>query len=148
MDKILNYIDIGKKEGAKLMCGGKRMDRKGYFVQSTVFADVTDDMRIAREEIFGPVMSILKFKDIDEVIQRANNTKYGLVSGIMTSSLDSAMKISNKLQTGQVFVNCYAATSASTPFGGFKESGINRELGEQSLNNYLETRCVIIKTNP
>lgn len=130
------------------MCGGKRIDRKGYFVESTVFADVTDDMTIAKEEIFGPVMSILKFKSIDEVIERANNTKYGLVSGVMTQSLDSALKISSKLQTGQVFVNCYAATSPTTPFGGFKESGINREMGEQSLSNYLETRCVIIKTNP
>lgn len=146
MDKILNYIEIGKKEGAKLMCGGKRIDRKGYFVESTVFADVTDDMTIAKEEIFGPVMCILKFKTIDEVIERANSTNYGLVSGLMTQSLDSAMTITNKLQSGQVFVNCYAALQASTPFGGFKESGINRELGEQSLSSYLETRTVIIKT--
>lgn len=84
MDKVLNYIDIGVKEGAKLLCGGKRLDRKGYFVDTTIFADVTDDMRIAKEEIFGPVMCIMKFKDLDEVISRANDSPYGLVSGVVT----------------------------------------------------------------
>lgn len=95
LDKVLNYIELGKKEGAKLLCGGNRIDRKGYFVENTVFADVTDDMTIAKEEIFGPVMNILKFKDIDEVIERANNSEYGLVSAVMTQSLDSATKITN-----------------------------------------------------
>merc|ERR1712086_1240472 len=120
LDKILAYIESGKKEGAKLMCGGNKIDRKGFFVESTVFADVTDDMTIAKEEIFGPVMSIMKFKTIDEVIERANNSHYGLLSGVMTKSIENAMKISNKLQTGQVNVNCYAALQPTTPFGGFK----------------------------
>lgn len=128
------------------MCGGNRIDRKGYFVETTVFADVTDDMTIAKEEIFGPVMSIMKFKTIDEVIERANNTHYGLVSAIMTKSLNNALTISNKLQTGQVYVNCFAAIQPTTPFGGFKQSGINREMGEASLQNYLESRCVIYST--
>jgi aldehyde dehydrogenase (NAD+) len=100
MDKVLNYIDIGVKEGAKLMCGGKRVDRKGYFVETTIFADVTDDMTIAKEEIFGPVMSVFKFKDINEVISRANDSPYGLVGGVVTQSLESAMKVSNELKVG------------------------------------------------
>ena len=87
----------------------------------------------------------MKFKTIDEVIERANNSAYGLVSGVVTQSLDSALKISNKLQTGQVFINCYGAGQASTPFGGFKQSGLGRELGEMSLDAYLETKCVVIK---
>lgn len=94
LDKILNYIETGKKEGAKLMCGGKRIDRKGYFLETTVFADVTDDMTIAKEEIFGPVMSIFKFKTINEAIERANNTNYGLVSSVFSQNIDSALKIS------------------------------------------------------
>lgn len=130
------------------MCGGKRLDRKGYFVDTTIFADVTDDMTIAKEEIFGPVMSIMKFKDIDEVISRANASKYGLVGGVVTQSLDSAVKISNKMKAGQVYVNCWAANQPSTPFGGFKESGIGRELGQKSLDGYLETKAVMIKYNP
>lgn len=100
LDKVLNYIETGKKEGAKLLCGGNRIDRKGYFLETTIFADVTDDMTIAREEIFGPVMSIIKFKTIDEAISRANNSPYGLVSGVVTQSLDSAIKVSNKMKSG------------------------------------------------
>jgi len=145
LDKVLNYVELGKKEGATLRCGGNRLDRDGYFIDTTIFTDVADDMTIAKEEIFGPVMSIMKFKTIDEVIERANNSAYGLVSGVVTQSLDSALKISNKLQTGQVFINCYAAGQASTPFGGFKQSGLGRELGEMSLDAYLETKCVIMK---
>ena len=90
-------------------------------------------------------MTIMKFKTIEEAIQRANSSKYGLASGICTSSLESAVKISNELKAGQVYVNCWAANQASTPFGGFKESGIGRELGQKSLDGYLETKCVIIK---
>jgi aldehyde dehydrogenase (NAD+) len=127
------------------LCGGKRIDRPGFFVETTVFADVKDEMKIAKEEIFGPVMSIIKFKTIDEVIQRANATQYGLVSGIFTKSIDSAVEISNALRTGQVFVNCWMATNTNTPFGGFKNSGIGRELGQHCLSNYLESKTVIVK---
>lgn len=121
------------------------MDRKGFFVELTIFTDVTDEMTIAKEEIFGPVMCIFKFKTIDEAIQRANNTKYGLVSGVFTKSLDSAMKVSNAMQSGQVYVNCWSAMQSTTPFGGYKESGVGREFGGQSLDAYLETKTVIIK---
>jgi len=107
MNKILGYISTGKKEGAKLLTGGSRVGNKGYFVEPTVFADVKDDMTIAKEEIFGPVMSILKFKDIDEVIKRANNSHYGLAAGVVTKSVDNAIKISNGIRAGTVYVNCY-----------------------------------------
>jgi aldehyde dehydrogenase (NAD+) len=102
-------------------------------------------MKIAKEEIFGPVMSILKFKDTDEVIRRANDSEYGLGAGLVTKNIDNAIKISNALRVGTVYVNCYNVFDANTPFGGFKDSGIGRELGEHALHNYLESKTVIIK---
>lgn len=141
----MNYIDIGKKEGAKLLTGGTRVGNKGWFVAPTVFADVKDDMTIAKEEIFGPVMSILKFKTIDEVIERANNSQYGLGAGIVTRSVENALKLSNGIRAGTVYVNCYDVFDANTPFGGFKDSGLGRELGEAGLKNYLESKTVIMK---
>ncbi len=141
----MNYIDIGKKEGAKLLTGGKRVGNKGWFVEPTVFADVNDSMTIAKEEIFGPVMSIMKFKSIDEVIQRANNSNYGLGAGVVTRSVENAIKLSNGIRAGTVYVNCYDVFDANTPFGGFKDSGLGRELGEYGLKNYLETKTVIMK---
>lgn len=143
--KIMKYIDIGKKEGAQLLTGGKRHGNKGFFVEPTVFAGVTDDMTIAKEEIFGPVMSILKFKTIDEVIARANKSEYGLGAGVVTRSVENALKLSNGIRAGTVYVNCYDVFDANTPFGGFKDSGIGRELGEYGLKNYLETKTVIMK---
>ena len=143
--KILKYIESGKKEGAHLLTGGKQVGKKGYCIEPTVFADVQDNMTIAKEEIFGPVMSILKFKSVDEVIQRANNSEYGLGAGIVTKNIDNVLKISNGLRTGTVYVNCYDVFDATTAFGGFKDSGIGRELGEYGLRNYLETKTVIIK---
>jgi aldehyde dehydrogenase (NAD+) len=145
MNKILGYIDSGKKEGAKLLAGGKRHGQKGFYIEPTVFADVTDDMKIAKEEIFGPVMSILKFKTVDEVIDRANNSQYGLAAAVVTKSIDNAIKISNAVRAGTVWVNTFDAFDATSPFGGFKDSGIGRELGEAGLRNYLETKTVIIK---
>ncbi len=127
------------------MTGGKRVGKKGWFVEPTVFSDVTDDMTIAKEEIFGPVMSIMKFKDIDEVIRRANSSHYGLGAGVVTKSIDNALKISNGIRAGTVYVNCYDVFDANTPFGGFKDSGVGRELGEAGLRNYLESKTVIIK---
>ena len=145
MTKILGYVETGKKEGAKLLTGGNRHGKKGYFVEPTVFADVQDNMTIAKEEIFGPVMSILKFKTTDEVIERANNSHYGLGAGVVTRSIDNAIKLSNAIRAGTVWVNTYDAFDSTTPFGGFKDSGLGRELGEHGLRNYLETKTVIIK---
>jgi len=145
-DKILSLIESGKQEGAKLQTGGQRHGDKGFFVQPTVFSDVKDDMRICREEIFGPVMQILKFKTIDEVIERANNTDFGLAAGIFTKNIDHAIQISNSLRAGSVWVNQYGISDVGSPFGGFKHSGFGREKGEYGLNNYLEVKCVTIKT--
>lgn len=145
MDKVLNYIEIGKKEGAKLVLGGNRINRKGYFVEPTVFTDVTDDMVIAREEIFGPVMSIFKFKTVDEVIKRANDTNYGLAAGVQTTNLNTALKVSESLKAGQVYVNTWGAINPTYPFGGHKNSGIGREMGESALDAYYEHSSIIIK---
>mmetsp|Transcript_38020 Transcript_38020/g.36409 ORF Transcript_38020/g.36409 Transcript_38020/m.36409 type:complete len:110 (+) Transcript_38020:1187-1516(+) len=105
-------------------------------------------MTIAREEIFGPVMSILKFKTVDEVIQRANDSNYGLAAGIVSNGIDNIFKLSNGLRAGTVYVNCYDVFDAKTPFGGFKESGLGRELGYHGLENYLETKTVLISRSP
>lgn len=145
LDKILTYIEYGKKDGAKLEIGGKRIGSVGYFVEPTVFSNVTDDMRIAKEEIFGPVQSILKFKTIEEVIERANNTNYGLAAGVLTNNLNNAMTFVNAVEAGSVWVNCYSAVNVPAPFGGYKQSGVGRELGEEALELYLETKTVAIK---
>jgi aldehyde dehydrogenase (NAD+) len=146
-EKILEYIKSGKEQGARLLLGGGRGNfKKGYFVEPTVFADVRDDMKIAQEEIFGPVMSILKYKSIDEVIQRANKTKYGLAGSVWTQNFAVAQKIVKSLRAGSIWVNCYDTFDAALPFGGFKHSGIGRELGPQGLDNYLETKTVVHNT--
>uniref|UniRef100_A0A6G1S4D6 Retinal dehydrogenase 1 n=1 Tax=Aceria tosichella TaxID=561515 RepID=A0A6G1S4D6_9ACAR len=142
--KILDLIESGKKEGAKLECGGKRFGEKGYFIEPTVFSNVSDNMRIAREEIFGPVQQILKFKDTDEVIKRANDTNYGLGAGLFTENLNTALKVSSRLEAGQVYVNNYFDPSIQIPFGGFKESGIGREFGLDGLRQYYEIKSVIV----
>lgn len=145
-EKILGYIESGKQEGATLLSGGKRWGKKGYFVESTVFADVTDNMKIAREEIFGPVMSVIKYSDYDDIIERANRTQYGLGAGIVTRDIEKAFKLANALKVGTVYVNCYDVCMYNTPFGGFKNSGIGRELGIDAVKNYLEQKTVIIKS--
>jgi aldehyde dehydrogenase (NAD+) len=142
-DKVWSYIETGKKEGASLVTGGVKYDGKGYYVNPTVFADVKDDMTIANEEIFGPVMQILKFSEYDEVIERANNSEYGLGAGIVTKDINRALHLSAGLRVGTVYVNCYDVFQPTTPFGGFKNSGIGRELGPQGLDGYLETKSVI-----
>jgi len=144
-EKILGLIEVGKKEGARMHCGGSRHGDKGLFVQPTVFSDVTDDMTIAREEIFGPVMQILKFSTIEEVIERSNNTPYGLAAGVHTTSLERALQYSSSVRAGTVWVNCYNNFQAAAPFGGFKQSGIGRELGIDCLKHYCEVKSVVIK---
>ncbi|RLS85907.1 MAG: aldehyde dehydrogenase family protein, partial [Planctomycetota bacterium] len=143
-DRIMGYIDIGISEGANLLSGGKRVGNKGYFIQPTIFDGVKDNMRIAREEIFGPVMNILKFKDVDEVVQRGNKTFYGLAAAIWTKDITKAHRIANSLRAGTVWVNCYDVFDAAAPFGGFKMSGIGRELGEYALSLYTEVKTVYI----
>ncbi|XP_069622421.1 retinaldehyde dehydrogenase 3 [Ranitomeya imitator] len=147
-NKVLEFIQSGKDQGAKLECGGSAVGERGFFIKPTVFSEVTDDMRIAKEEIFGPVQSILKFKNIEEVIKRANNTEYGLTAAVFTESLDKALGVASALQSGTVWINCYNALHAQTPFGGFKMSGNGRELGEYALAEYTEVKTVTIKLSP
>lgn len=145
LDKVLKYIKIGKEQGAKLAVGGNRKSGSGYFVEPTIFTDVKDDMSIAKDEIFGPVLSIMKFKTIDEVIQRANKSNYGLAAGVVTKNTETALRFANELRSGTVWINCYNAFGTNTPFGGFKNSGIGRELGEYGLDNYTEVKTVVMK---
>lgn len=144
--KILEMIESGQQDGATLECGGQRHGDVGYFIQPTVFSNVTEDMRIGREEIFGPVQSIMKFKDMEEIVARANDTKYGLAGAIFTEDIDTAMTFTSRVKAGTVWVNCYLPMSPAAPFGGFKMSGIGRELGEYCLQAYTEIKTVVMKT--
>ncbi len=143
-DKILKYVEYGKADGAKCVSGGKQHGNKGYFVEPTLFAGVTDDMRIAREEIFGPVMSALKFKSTDEIIRRSNDTNFGLAAAVWTRDVAKAHRYAKEVRAGTVWVNCYDVFDAAAPFGGFKESGLGRELGEAGLDNYTESKTVTL----
>ncbi|XP_014672764.1 PREDICTED: retinal dehydrogenase 1-like isoform X2 [Priapulus caudatus] len=142
---ILNMIETGKKQGAKLECGGRRRGNKGFFIEPTVFSGVTDEMRIAIDEIFGPVQQILKFKTIDEVIKRANNTDYGLGAAVFTKNIDTAMTVAHSVQSGSFWVNCWNAVSPAAPFGGFKMSGNGRDGGEDGIREFCEIKTVVVK---
>jgi aldehyde dehydrogenase (NAD+) len=144
-DKVMSYIEAGKQEGADLLIGGKRVGDHGLFIEPTVFANVQDEMKIAREEIFGPVMSIIKFRNLDEVIERANNTTYGLAAAVWTRDISKALAIANNVRAGTVWVNCFDVFDAAAPFGGFKQSGIGREMGEYALQQYTEVKTVTVK---
>uniref|UniRef100_A0A8C0HUA3 Aldehyde dehydrogenase 1 family member A2 n=1 Tax=Balaenoptera musculus TaxID=9771 RepID=A0A8C0HUA3_BALMU len=144
-NRILELIQSGVAEGAKLECGGKGLGRKGFFIEPTVFSNVTDDMRIAKEEIFGPVQEILRFKTMDEVIERANNSDFGLVAAVFTNDINKALTVSSAMQAGTVWINCYNALNAQSPFGGFKMSGNGREMGEFGLREYSEVKTVTVK---
>jgi aldehyde dehydrogenase (NAD+) len=143
-DKVMGYIHAGNKEGAKMLTGGGRSGSQGYFIEPTVFTGVDDNMKIACEEIFGPVMSIIPFKDIDEVIERGNKTIYGLAAAVWTRDIAKAHRMAAELRAGTVWVNCYDVFDAAAPFGGFKMSGIGRELGEYALRNYTEIKTVTV----
>lgn len=144
-EKVIGYIQKGLSEGARCVAGGEcRKTKSGYYVKPTVFADCTDDMVIIKEEIFGPVMSILKFSTFDEAIKRANETMYGLGAGVCTKDMSLALKTANLIKAGTVWVNTYDNFDAAIPFGGYKMSGIGREKGEDALKGYTEVKCVCI----
>jgi len=147
-EKVLGYIENGKQQGAKLVVGGERVGEKGYFIQPTIFTDVTQEMTIWNEEIFGPVLAVQKFSTIEDAIDRANANMYGLVCGLVTKSIDKALYISNSLRSGTVWVNCFGAGCPQAPFGGFKMSGTGRELGEYGLEAYTEVKTVTIGLPP
>ncbi|KAJ9583104.1 hypothetical protein L9F63_022547, partial [Diploptera punctata] len=143
--RILSFIERGKCEGAKLECGGERLGNEGFFIKPTVFSNVTDDMDIAKEEIFGPVQCIIKFKTLEEAIERANKTSYGLAAGVITKDINTALVFAQSVEAGSVWVNTYNHFSPQNPFGGYKQSGLGRELGFDSLDEYLETKTVTIQ---
>lgn len=145
LERVLGLIQSGINEGAKMECGGQRHSDHGFYLQPTVFSEVQDHMTIAKEEIFGPVQCIFKFKSIDEVIRRANDTPFGLAAGIFTNDINSAFDVANQLETGTVWINCYNAFATQTPFGGTKLSGKGREMGKEAINAFSETTTVTLK---
>ncbi|MEH7121791.1 MULTISPECIES: aldehyde dehydrogenase family protein [unclassified Bacillus (in: firmicutes)] len=143
-ERVLNYIEIGKAEGAQIVAGGGKGLEKGYFVEPTIIVNVTEEMTIVKEEIFGPVAVVLPFDTIDEVVERANNSDYGLAAGIWTENVKTAHIVSNKLAVGTVWVNCYGLEPAETPFGGYKQSGIGRDNGSYALENFTKVKTIWI----
>ena len=142
-----SYISVGKSEGAKVEIGGERRgkDGEGYYIQPTIFSNVDPNMKIMQEEIFGPVCSIAKFSDEADAIKKGNTTTYGLAAAIHTKDLNTALRVSSGLKAGTVWVNQYNMLHHSVPFGGYKESGIGRELGEAALANYTQTKSVCVR---
>src|SRR5690625_1839682 len=147
MDRVLGYIEKGKEEGANILAGGERAFDKGYFVKPTIFADVTDEMTISREEIFGPVVAVYPFDTVDEVIKRANDSDYGLAAGVWSENIKTAHHVARKLKAGTVWVNDYGLEMEGAPFGGYKKSGTGRELGSYALDEYTEVKTVYVNVD-
>ena len=143
-ESVMNYIEIGKSEGAKILTGGVRVGDKGYYIQPTIFTDVDNKMRIAQEEIFGPVVVIIKFKDDDEAVKISNDSEFGLAAGIWTSNDERALAIAKRLRTGTVWINEYHLLADRAPFGGYKQSGVGREFGVDGLKEYTEAKHIHI----
>src|SRR5579862_4964220 len=144
-DRVKSYLDVGKKEGAKVTVGGETGTGKGYFVKPTVFADVNNDMQIAREEIFGPVATAIPFKDESDAVFQGNDTEYGLAAAVWTRDIGRAHKVARALKAGTVWVNCYNQLDPISPFGGYKQSGFGRELGKYALELYSQVKSVYVK---
>ncbi|KAF8407029.1 hypothetical protein HHK36_006154 [Tetracentron sinense] len=142
-DKILSYIEHGKREGATLLTGGKSSGEKGYYIEPTIFTDVTEDMLVVKDEIFGPVMALMKFKTVEEAIAKANNTRYGLAAGIVTKDLNLANTVSRSIRAGVIWINCYFAFDNDCSYGGYKMSGFGRDLGMDALDKYLQVKSVV-----
>jgi acyl-CoA reductase-like NAD-dependent aldehyde dehydrogenase len=146
LERILGYIESGVQEGAKLVCGGERdtegTKAKGFFVKPTIFTEVKPQMKIAQEEIFGPVLASIRFEDADEAIQIANNTVYGLVSAVWTRDISLAHRVSNEIKAGSVWINTYNGFDSASPFGGYKQSGYGRDLGAHALEQYTSVKSV------
>lgn len=141
-NRIMGYIETGKKEGAKLVCGGERHGDKGYFIKPTIFSDVKNDMKIAQEEVFGPFASVLRIKDMNDAITQANNTVFGLAAAVWTRDVAKAHRVADSIRAGTVWVNCYNTFDAGAPFGGYKFSGHGRECGKQALDLYSDVKTV------
>ena len=148
MNIVLGYIEKGKAEGARLVAGGSRLDRDGFFVEPTIFADVTDEMTIAREEIFGPVLSVLDFDDEADGIARANDTEFGLAAGVFTSDLTRAHRVSAAFEAGTCYINTYNLAPVEAPFGGSKASGVGRENSKAAIEHYSQIKSVYVAMGP
>jgi len=147
-EKVLHYIKRGLDQGAVLEAGGKRVGKEGYFVEPTVFSGVTDNMDIAREEIFGPVQSLIRFTDEDDVIGRCNASTYGLAAGVVTNQIGHVFRVANQVKAGTVWVNTYHVIFPNAEFGGFRQSGFGREGGVDGISEWTITKTVIVNTNP
>jgi phenylacetaldehyde dehydrogenase len=145
LERVTGYLDAGKAEGAKALCGGKRMGDKGYFVEPTVLVNTDEKMKVVQEEIFGPVVTVMPFKKDEEILPRANDTVYGLAAGVWTRDISKAHQIASELRAGTVWINCYNIFDAALPFGGYKQSGWGREMGHDVLEMYTETKAVCTK---
>ncbi|XP_020242636.1 aldehyde dehydrogenase family 2 member C4-like [Asparagus officinalis] len=146
-ERVLNYIDLGKREGATLLTGGKPCGEKGYYIEPTIFTDVKEDMKIAQDEIFGPVMSLMKFETIEEAIEKANSTRYGLAAGVLTKDINIANRVSRSVRAGSIWINCYFAIDKDVPFGGYKMSGFGKELGMHGIEKYMQVKSVVTVGN-
>jgi acyl-CoA reductase-like NAD-dependent aldehyde dehydrogenase len=145
LERVTGYLEVGKSEGAEPVLGGSRMDRAGYFVEPTIFTGVTNQMRIAREEIFGPVVSVIPFRDVEDAITQGNDTQYGLAAAVWTRDVSKAHRAAAALRAGSVWVNCYSEGDFATPFGGYKQSGFGREKGQPSIDLYTQLKSVVVK---
>jgi len=143
-DRIMNYINHGKESGMNVATGGARKGDKGYFIEPTIFTDMPDESRLMREEIFGPVMGITKFSTEEEVIRRANDTPFGLAAGLFSKDISTLTRVQRHIKAGTIWMNCYNIFDNATPFGGYKDSGVGREKGEDALKNYLATKTITI----
>ena len=148
MDVVLGHLERAEEEGARLVTGGERLVRDGFWITPTVLADVTDDMAVAREEVFGPVMSVLTFAEEDEVVARANDTPFGLAAGVFTRDLARAHRVAARLEAGTIWINQYNLTPAGMPFGGSKMSGLGRENAAEAMDHYTEAQTVYVGMGP
>ncbi len=142
LNRVCNYLDIGAKEGAKALAGGKKLGDKGYFVEPTVLTNTKEDMKVVQEEIFGPVVAAIPFDNFDDLVTRANDSMYGLAAGIWTKDISKAHRLAASLRAGTVWINCYNIFDAALPFGGYKQSGWGREMGKDVLELYTQTKAV------